>query len=93
MSFFYSKSRKVLPAGRRYFICSPFRGRSSIRSSMTLSKIGLSEIGRKLPRRHTTLVSNLENLFTGFHPRIHDKNLKPLDWLRNYYQTYIESRT
>lgn len=29
-------------------------------------------------------------LFTGFYPRIHDKNLSPRDWLSGYYQTYIE---
>jgi len=29
-------------------------------------------------------------LHTGFFPRIHDKKLEPQDWLRNYYQTYLE---
>lgn len=31
-----------------------------------------------------------EILFTGFYPRIHDKGLKPHDWLSAYYQTYVE---
>lgn len=29
-------------------------------------------------------------LFTGFYPRIWDKNLKPDDWYPNYVQTYLE---
>lgn len=31
-----------------------------------------------------------ELMFKGFYPRIHDQNLEPQEWLRNYYQTYIE---
>ena len=31
-----------------------------------------------------------EHLFTGSYPRIHDKGLAPQDWLKNYYQTYLE---
>ncbi|MBN2333905.1 MAG: ATP-binding protein [Deltaproteobacteria bacterium] len=29
-------------------------------------------------------------LHRGFYPRIHDKGLEAQDWLRNYYQTYLE---
>jgi hypothetical protein len=29
-------------------------------------------------------------LFAGGYPRIHDRRLEPQDWLRNYYQAYIE---
>lgn len=29
-------------------------------------------------------------LFTGGFPRIHDKNLNPTDWLKNYFRLYIE---
>lgn len=29
-------------------------------------------------------------MFRGFYPRIHDKNLPPREWLRGYYQTYVE---
>lgn len=29
-------------------------------------------------------------LFSGFYPRIHDKNLHPWEWLGNYIQTYLE---
>jgi hypothetical protein len=32
----------------------------------------------------------METLFTGFYPRIHDKNLPPRDWLASYHQTYLE---
>lgn len=31
-----------------------------------------------------------ETLFAGGYPRIFDKHLDPQDWLRNYYQAYIE---
>jgi hypothetical protein len=31
-----------------------------------------------------------ETLFTGGYPRIHDKGLKPQNWLAHYYQTYLE---
>lgn len=31
-----------------------------------------------------------ETLFTGGYPRIHDKGLKPQNWLASYYQTYLE---
>ena len=32
----------------------------------------------------------METLFTGFYPRIHDKQLPAHDWLAAYYQTYLE---
>ena len=32
----------------------------------------------------------MQTLFTGFYPRIHDKKIPPQDWLKNYYQTYLE---
>ncbi len=31
-----------------------------------------------------------ETLFTGFYPRIHDRDLPAREWLANYYQTYLE---
>lgn len=31
-----------------------------------------------------------ETLFSGLYPRIHDKGIPPGDWLRDYYQTYLE---
>jgi len=31
-----------------------------------------------------------EMLFTGFYPRIHDRNLKPQEWLQDYLLSYIE---
>lgn len=51
----------------------------------------LSSIGRKLPRLKTPpQIDLMETLFRGFYPRIHDKNLDPQQWLRNYYRTYVE---
>lgn len=52
--------------------------------------MALEEIGHKIPKRHREEGKLSEVLFKGFYPRIHDKGLKPQDWLRNYYQTYIE---
>ena len=43
-----------------------------------------------LPSRLAPERSLFEGLFTGGYPRIHDKELPPQDWLRNYYQTYLE---
>lgn len=31
-----------------------------------------------------------ECIFSGFYPAIHDKTIPPQDWLKNYYQTYLE---
>lgn len=50
----------------------------------------LDSVGSKLPRRKATGDDSTQTLFRGFYPRIHDQNLPPHDWLRNYYQTYIE---
>jgi len=48
-------------------------------------------IGRRLPKKNRFLDENLATILVkGFYPRIHDKGLKPGDWLGNYYQTYIE---
>lgn len=49
------------------------------------------EIGFHLPDEPKAPDEELNSyLFKGLYPRIHDKNLDPQDWLRNYYQTYIE---
>jgi hypothetical protein len=50
----------------------------------------IEEIGRALPKRKPKDESLFHTLFTGAYPRIHDKGLDPQEWLRNYYQTYIE---
>jgi len=51
----------------------------------------LDEIGVSIPGSRDSPPRTLnETLFTGFYPRIHDKKLLPKDWLRNYYQTYLE---
>jgi hypothetical protein len=48
-------------------------------------------IGRQLPGKNRSLDEELSSvLFEGFYPRIHDKRLNPVDWLGNYFQTYIE---
>lgn len=52
--------------------------------------MALDGIGHKIPRGRPAADELFDMLFKGFYPRIHDKGLKPQDWLRNYYQTYIE---
>lgn len=51
----------------------------------------IESIGRELPgKRKTPAAGVIDTLFRGFYPRIHDKNLDPQRWLRDYYQTYVE---
>ncbi len=52
--------------------------------------MAMEEIGHRIPKRTGGEGTLSETLFKGFYPRIHDKGLKPQDWLRNYHQTYIE---
>ncbi len=53
--------------------------------------LSVGSIGRRLPDKRRLLDENLASIMhTGFYPRIHDKRLDPVDWLGNYYQTYIE---
>jgi predicted AAA+ superfamily ATPase len=53
--------------------------------------LSVHSIGRQLPDKGRSLDDELSTvLFKGFYPRIHDKNLDPIDWLGNYFQTYIE---
>lgn len=55
------------------------------------SSLPVTEIGRKWSDRLQSPDEDLSSyLFKGFYPRIHDKDLDPQDWLKNYYQTYIE---
>lgn len=55
------------------------------------TKMDISAVGRKIPRRKTDENANLfDHLFTGGYPRIHDKKLEPHRWLANYYRTYVE---
>ncbi|WP_446008415.1 ATP-binding protein [Candidatus Electrothrix sp.] len=50
-----------------------------------------TELGSGFPSERRKPDQDLNDLlFKGFYPRIHDKKLEPQDWLRNYYQTYIE---
>lgn len=51
----------------------------------------LGLIGRGFPPARPAPDIDLKNcLFAGFYPRIHDKNLEPQEWLKNYYKTYVE---
>jgi len=51
----------------------------------------LSDLGRTVPRaRRKPSPDLMEVLFRGFYPRIHDKGLEPRQWLRGYYQTYVQ---
>ncbi len=51
----------------------------------------VADIGKQFPAGRSVPDEDLNtHLFKGFYPRIHDKKLEPQDWLRNYYQTYIE---
>ena len=53
--------------------------------------LSIDTIGRQLPDKNRSLNEELSSvLFEGFYPRIHDKRLNPVDWLGNYFQTYIE---
>lgn len=50
----------------------------------------IDKIGRSASARKGSSEALAEVLFRGFYPRIHDQNLDPQEWLRNYYQTYVE---
>lgn len=55
------------------------------------SPIDLATLGKSAPQVSKRPAKGLmETIFTGFYPRIHDKNLPPQDWLAAYYQTYVE---
>ncbi|MBM3321521.1 MAG: ATP-binding protein [Candidatus Eisenbacteria bacterium] len=65
----------------------------------SLSELGgrrafpVSQLGRTLPRKGKgkgPVPDLMETLFRGFYPRIHDKGLEPRQWLRGYYQTYVQ---
>ncbi|MCU0599479.1 MAG: ATP-binding protein [Desulfobacterales bacterium] len=51
----------------------------------------VEDIGQKIPSiPEPENISLFDLLFTGFYPRIHDKNLDAQEWLKNYTQTYLE---
>jgi len=56
------------------------------RKPMELESMGRTAAGNLKPPG----MALLDTLFTGFYPRIHDKQLPPRDWLAGYYQTYLE---
>jgi len=52
--------------------------------------LALNEVGHVTPQTRHPDEDLMETLFQGFYPRIHDTGVPAQDWLRNYYQTYIE---
>ncbi|MCX5684080.1 MAG: ATP-binding protein [Planctomycetota bacterium] len=52
----------------------------------------VAALGKSVPRANgkPPARSLFETLFAGGYPRIFDKHLDPQDWLRNYYQAYVE---
>jgi uncharacterized protein len=51
----------------------------------------VTELGRAVPRARKGPAADLMDvMFRGFYPRIHDKGLEPRQWLRGYYQTYVQ---
>jgi len=52
----------------------------------------LAALGKAVPKVNgkPPVRSLFETLFAGGYPRIFDKHLDPQDWLRNYYQAYVE---
>jgi len=52
----------------------------------------LAVLGKAVPKANgkPPVRSLFETLFAGGYPRIFDKHLDPQDWLRNYYQAYVE---
>jgi len=52
----------------------------------------MAGVGSTIPRpaQKETGSDLFETMLTGGYPRIHDRNLDPQDWLRNYYQAYVE---
>jgi uncharacterized protein len=51
----------------------------------------VTELGRSVPRARKGPAADLMDvMFRGFYPRIHDKGLEPRQWLRGYYQTYVQ---
>lgn len=73
-------------------------GRCSILHLLPFSRAELSNqkimdittVGDKIRRKPQTKGDLFETLYTGGYPRIHDQNLDPQGWFRNYYQTYVE---
>jgi len=81
-------------------ISQSLAGRCSILHLLPFSRAELlrrpmmdvTRVGRSAPRPSTAAKRGelFETLFAGGYPRIHDAGLDPQDWLRNYYQAYVE---
>lgn len=70
-------------------------GRSAL---LCLLPFSLAELNQRSPQafwkgKYTKISRPAKNLFdiifTGFYPRIHDQQLDPRQWYRNYFETYI----
>jgi hypothetical protein len=98
-----SRGRFVLTGSRNFLlmrsISQTLAGRCAILHLLPFSlselekrdPLQLSRLGKTIPaRRRVSRSGLLEILFRGFYPRIHDRRLPPQEWLRNYYQTYVE---
>ncbi len=94
--FVLSGSQNFLLLNR---ISQSLAGRAAVLHLLPLSlselegrpSIDLDALGRRVPPKTRSSKRKLmKTLFTGFYPRIHDKRLDPQEWLRNYYQTYVE---
>lgn len=63
----------------------------SLAELQSRSPLPMEKIGQPISSHASHARKDLwKTLFMGFYPRIHDKHLEPQDWLRNYYQTYVE---
>ncbi|MFO8048871.1 MAG: AAA family ATPase, partial [Desulfosudaceae bacterium] len=63
----------------------------SLSELMDWPDVPLNQTGKTIPTKRKPPERGLFDwLKTGFYPRIHDKQLLPDEWLRNYLHTYIE---
>jgi len=73
-------------------------GRTAIFHLLPLSRgellgvppLAIEQVGRQTRRPQSDGRTLFETLLCGFYPRIHDQGLEPQQWLRNYFQTYVE---
>lgn len=55
------------------------------RPMLALDRLGVETPDRPVPARNV-----FATMFSGFFPRIHDRSLRPGEWLADYFQTYLE---
>lgn len=98
-----SPGRFILSGSQNFLllqtISQSLAGRCAIRNLLPFSlselqarsPINVATLGSALPsKRRSGPADVMEAMYRGFYPRIHDKGLDPAEWLRNYYQTYVE---